>query len=154
MPWENGAQWVWKCCSFGGQRQATRMGKTPPTPSLLVGVSQSLQIWALEALHSHLQQDKARRGSLFRVQVLLWPSQNNSECNTVGPHGAKPSSLQLTVIVTPIVLFSFLGRARHLNRIFRQHSGLHKPLLFAFPSPRGASLSVQEKVHKPDLVLL
>lgn len=77
--------------------------------------------------------------------------QNSSECNTVGPHIAKPSSLWLTITVTSIVFSSFLRQARHLNKIFRQHSGLHKPLPFAFPSPRGASLLVKEKVHKPDL---
>lgn len=68
------------------------------------------RFWALKTLYSHLQWDKARRGSLFRVQVLLWPSQNNSDCNTVGPpRMAKPSSLRPVTIIT-LTVHSFLGK--------------------------------------------
>ena len=150
MPWENGANMrLGVLLAFRGKADQ-KNGKDPHPLAFWLEFHSCFRFGALETLHFHLPEDKARRGSLFRVQVLLWPSQNNPQYNTVGPHIAKPSSLQLPVIVTQIVLFFFIKRARHLNKIFRQHSGLHKPV-FAFPSLLGASLSVKEKVHKPDL---
>lgn len=152
MPWEDGANMRLGMLPVFRRKADQKNGKDAHPLAFWLEFQSCFRFGALETLHSHLQWDKAKRGSLFRVQVLLWPSQNNSECNTVGSHVAKPSSLQLSVIVIPIAFSSFLRQARHLNKIFRQHSGLHKPLLFAFPSPLGASLSVKEKVHKPDLL--
>jgi hypothetical protein len=43
----------------------------------------------------------------------------------------------------PNPLSSLLRQANLMTKIFRQHSELHKPPIFAFPNPPGVSLSVK-----------
>lgn len=147
MPWENGPNMhLGTLLVF--RRKAGRKNEKDPHPlAFWLEFHSCFRFGALETLHSHLQEDKGRRGSLFRVQVLLWPSQNNSQGNTVGPQNPQASS---SLSLSPLLFSpSFLGEPGTWMK-FSNTQGCINPC-FSFPSLLGASLSVKKKVHKPDL---